>query len=823
MSAGPEIRFAPHNLGAEQGLLGAVMVDNSLFERVAWLDHESFFDPLHARFWELCADIIGSNGRADPITLRVHFGEDEFIDQVLTVRQYLGNLTALACVPSSIGAYARQVQEMATRRHLIVLAEDAIASAYDAKSATPLMAIVATLQEHLHGLAETSHASREIGFDAAVDQAIDMAAKAYTRKGALAGIPTGLDDLDRMMGGLQASDLIVLAGRPSMGKEQALDAPILMADGKWKSMSDLRLGDKLASPDREPSRVAAIFPQGIKQLFHVEFSDGRRAEAGAEHLWRVHYRSWDRPRILTTSEVEQKLKAKRYRGRLWLDLVSGDFGSEDGDQNTLDPYSLGSLLANGGMTGSQVSLTMPYEEITRAVVGGLVGHGVSVGSVYGLSQRLVGDGSKSGNFALNELRRLGLHGCRSEAKFIPPEYMRRTRASRMRLLAGLIDGDGWVGTFGALRYATSSPTLARDIVDLVRSLGGIATTSIKNPSYTYLGEILSGRPSHVINMMVPGLAPFLQVGMKRDRLSRGRTRSRRLTIKAVTPSRIAPAQCIRVTHTSSLYVTSDYVLTHNTALATNIAVTTARGTGRDPRTGEAFPVRHVHFFSQEMSAAQLAMRVISEVVEISSDKLRRGDVDERQIEHVLKSRDRLAKIPMTIDETGGITLAALAQKARRIKRRFDTGLIIVDYIQLMSGGSRSTGNRVQEISAITAGLKALAKELDVPILALSQLSRKVEERSDKRPQLADLRESGAIEQDADIVLFVYRDDYYLHREEPDESDFEAHAKWSDKVRNASGKAEVIIAKARHAATGRIELSFQAELTRFANLAKEQGG
>lgn len=470
-----EPRAVPYNIAAEQGLLGAVLLDNRLIERVATLKPDHFFDPMHSTIWQSICEITAGNGRADPVTLRAVFGDAAPVG-ALTATQYLASLaTTHACMPSSIGAYAAQIREMSLRRQIVVMAEDLSSIAHDQANGDRFPELLRTMASRLHDLLGTSGASAEVAFADAVDQALEAANSAYERQGALAGIPTGLVDLDRQMGGLQASDLIVLAGRPAMGK---------------------------------------------------------------------------------------------------------------------------------------------------------------------------------------------------------------------------------------------------------------------------------------------------------------------------------------------------------TAMATNIAVNTARGAGSDPRTGEAFNPRHVHFFSQEMSAVQLAMRVIADITEVPGDKLRRGDVTEGQITGVLRQRDKLKKIPMTIDESGGITLAALAQKARRIKRRYDTGLIIIDYIQLMSGSMGGGGsNRVQEITAITTGLKALAKELNVPIIALSQLSRKVEERSDKRPQLADLRESGSIEQDADVVLFVYRDDYYLHREEPDDTNFEEHAKWKDRMDRASGKAEVIIAKHRHAPTGVVELSFQAALTRFSNLAR----
>jgi replicative DNA helicase len=250
-----------------------------------------------------------------------------------------------------------------------------------------------------------------------------------------------------------------------------------------------------------------------------------------------------------------------------------------------------------------------------------------------------------------------------------------------------------------------------------------------------------------------------------------------------------------------------------TALATNIAFAAAKAA----KLVDGKYDGHVHFFSQEMTAAQLAMRQLSEQTTLSSERMRRGLITEAEFKVLDEVARSLGDLPYTIDETGGLTLAQLATKARRLKRQKRTSLIVIDYIQLMQGGPSSGQNRVQDITAITTGIKALAKELNVPILALSQLSRKVEERADKRPQLADLRDSGSIEQDADVVLFVFRDDYYLDREEPTQETPEWY-EWQAKMHTAKGKAEVIIGKQRHGSTGIVYMAFDAERTAFKDLA-----
>ena len=229
----------------------------------------------------------------------------------------------------------------------------------------------------------------------------------------------------------------------------------------------------------------------------------------------------------------------------------------------------------------------------------------------------------------------------------------------------------------------------------------------------------------------------------------------------------------------------------------------------------------VAFFSLEMSSEQLATRLLAEQAEISSFHIRRGDITAEQFEVVRDAADEINSIPLYIDDTGGISIGQMAARSRRLKRMEGLDLIVVDYLQLLTGGSRmkSSDNRVQEVSMITQGLKALAKELDVPVLALAQLSRQVEQRDDKRPQLSDLRESGSIEQDADVVMFVYREEYYKARMEPTEGT-EEHMKWQEEMEQLHGKAEVIVGKQRHGPIGTIKLSFRAELTKFGNLAEE---
>jgi replicative DNA helicase len=261
-----------------------------------------------------------------------------------------------------------------------------------------------------------------------------------------------------------------------------------------------------------------------------------------------------------------------------------------------------------------------------------------------------------------------------------------------------------------------------------------------------------------------------------------------------------------------------------TALATNIAYNIAKA-----HRGETRPDGHIEtvdggivgFFSLEMSAEQLATRIISERTGIPSSVIRRGGITEPDFESIKNVSIELQHLPFYVDETGGLSIAQLAARARRLKRQRGLDVLVIDYIQLLQGSSRRANeNRVQEVTEITTNLKALAKELNVPIVALSQLSRQVENRDDKRPQLSDLRESGSIEQDADVVLFVFREEYYLSNKEPRPGS-EEHLKWQTEMAAVHGKAEIIIGKQRHGPTGTVQLQFEAAVTRFDDLSRDE--
>ena len=472
-------RVAPHNIEAEQALLGAVLVNNDAFDRVSdFLRPEHFSEELHRRIFEIAAQLIRAGKIATPITLKTFLGEHDLGG--VTVPQYLARLAAEATTVINAADYGRAIYDLAMRRNLIGIGEDIVNTAYDSPIDVAPREQVEEAERRLYEIAEQGRYDGGFSsFSNSLTTAVDLAAKAYQRDGKLSGIATGLSKLDNMLGGLQASDLVIIAGRPGMGK----------------------------------TALATNIAFNIAKAYQFEL----------------------RP---------------------------------DGTHAT----------TNGGIVG---------------------------------------------------------------------------------------------------------------------------------------------------------------------------------------------------------------------------------------------------FFSLEMSAEQLATRIIAEQSSIPSYKIRRGDISEHEFHRIAEAAREMEMIPFYIDQTGGISIAQLTARARRLKRHAAClDVLVVDYLQLLSGSKTKGENRVQELTEITTGLKALAKELNAPIVALSQLSRQVESRDDKRPQLSDLRESGSIEQDADVVMFVFREEYYLNNREPKPGSPE-HATWMTDMERAHGIAEVIIGKQRHGPTGAIELQFEAEVTRFSNLANDE--
>lgn len=806
-----EARKAPHSLELEQAVLGALMIDDRALDRVIdFLRPQHFFEPLHGEIYETICNFVQSGKPTTPFALKAVFENRPTLADDLSVPQYLGRLVSAATTVHNIQAYGRELYGYAVRRALVVIGEDISAEAFDLAPGLDPNALIEEAEQKLYQIAEHhSQNSKAVSWRQASTKAIEMAAGAYQRGGGLSGLSTGFADLDAKLGGLAPTDLLILAGRPAMGKAQPLDAMVRTTTG-WKPMGDIKLGERLKSIDGRQSFVSGVFPQGVKPVYRVTFSDGRSTRCCGEHLWRVYYRDWDAPRILSTDEVREMLRRTRYIKRLWIDMApASDWGGRRDVNLPIDPWVLGALIGDGGLS-SGVRFTTASGQILRQMQARVCENTVIAENgryTYELSQwGRTFDGTQIIADTRRNLRGLGLMGCRSYEKFIPRQYLDAPPYQRIQLLRGLLDTDGWVEKHGTVRFSTSSAQLAIDVQELARSLGAWCSRKEKTARYIHHGESKVGRTAYVLTICHPNPKTLFSVDYKVDRAFK--IENRKMPVfTSIELDGEAECQCISVTHKSRLYFTDDYIVTHNTALATNIGWNVAKsGTP-------------IGFFSLEMSSEQLATRILAEQARIPSERIRRGMIDETEFRKLYDTQQEFAAIPFDIDARGGLKLPQLVASARRMKRQSGLGLLIVDYLQLIGGRQTSGGNRVQEITEITVGLKALAKELEVPVIALSQLSRKVEERQDKHPQLSDLRESGSIEQDADVVMFVYREEYYVEQAKPDEETTE-YGEWMSKMQRCHGKAEVIISKQRHGPIGTVEMAFEGQFTKFGNLARD---
>ena len=790
-------RLPPQHVEAEMALLGSMILDWRAAGDVlqVLVDPDVFSKPEHQSIYEVLVELYDKHQSSDIVQIQAKLQDKGIFEQVGGI-DYLVELGE--AVPSAASAvrYAELVRDKALLRKMIHTAGTILEDCHNCDE--PVVELFDKIESTIFEIAEKRSQDGTSALSVLLQETFD---KLEAQDGqVITGIETGFRDLDEMTNGMQPGELIIVAARPSMGKAQPLDAGVLTPAG-WTTMGELEVGDEVASVDGGPSRVDGVFEQGERQVYRVTLADGRSTECCAEHLWRVTYRDWEAPRVLETAELIRMLRKSRYRNRLFVEAFGGDFGDDTG--LPLDPYALGCLIGDGCLGGSSVRFS-GIDETVLSNLDDAIGPGMKRVAAGGCDFRLVQEGGASvagiQGVRLNPVKEalvgLGLWDRGASEKFIPAAYLRASRESRGRLLAGLIDTDGWVEGFGSLRFSSASKRLTRDVVSLMRSLGGTASYTVKQTSYVYEGRKRRGLPAYVCNLQHPDAGEFVTAPAKLERLRDAdggslRQRRRNLNIVSIEPTRMATTRCIAVSHPSHLYVTDGYTVTHNTAFALNVSEHIGAVTGRP-----------VGIFSLEMSKQQLAQRLLCSRSQVDSHRLRRNMLSRDDFGKLSHAVGELSEAPIYIDDTAGLTLMGLRAKARRMKQRYGIEALMVDYLQLMSNPSTKDG-RQNEVSAISRGVKALARELECPIICLSQLNRAAEQREGHRPRMSDLRESGSIEQDADVIMMLHREDYY-HRGDPEHVD--------------NNEAEVIVTKQRNGPTGTVRLVFDGGTTRFNNLA-----
>jgi replicative DNA helicase len=566
----------------------------------------------------------------------------------------------------------------------------------------------------------------------------------YERNQEITGVPTGFIDLDRQLAGLQPSNLVIIGGRPGTGKALALDTPIPTPTG-WTTMGDLRVGDDVIDATGQPCHVTYATPvMHDRPCYEVVFDDGSTIVADADHQWFAYDfvgQRTGRSRVVTTRQMVD--------GGVWT--------CGHGRPNWYIPLTR--------------PLDLPAADLPHDpyVVGGEIGvAGQQIRSVGRSSRRRTGPAAGDQRVLTRQLAEVS----------VPDAYLRASARQRLALLQGIADAAG-TRAKGRVELCLNDATLARQVRELLCSLGEKPGPISARP----LG-LPGGRSTMIWRL---GWAP---VAHHDRRASRSSVRTARRAITAIRPVPSVPVRCITVDSADHLYLAGESMVpTHNTSFALGLAAHAAL---------EAHTP--VLVFSLEMSHRELTQRLLCSEARVDATRMRNGKLLESDWPKISHAVGRLGEAPIFIDDNPHLTIMEIRAKARRLKSREGLGLIVIDYLQLMSGRSNAE-NRQVEVSEMSRGLKILARELNVPVIALSQLSRNLESRADKRPVLADLRESGSLEQDADVVIFLYRDEVY-NRETPDR-----------------GTAEVIVAKHRNGPIGVTHLAFLDHYTRFANMAR----
>lgn len=768
----------PHSTDAEHGVIGAVLVSHKAIDEVTSLKPEHFYVGAHREIFRVMMDMASSGKQIDVITLSETI-YDRGLSDVTGGLSYLAEIANNVPSAANVKRYAEIVQSKSIERQLLAAVEEiratvlAVGTTKDKlnKAQALVMAVSETRQQKQ---------PRRIG------EALNDYVATLERRhaGENRGLSTGLSTLDdRLGGGLQDGNLIIVAGRPSMGKAQPMDSKILLNDGKWKRFGDVCVGDSVASIDGSESIVTGVFPQGIKDVYVVRFSDGRSAKCCAEHLWSVMNRKWSAPRVMQTSEVIELLKKPSMKNRLYIDQVNGDFGA---DENLpIDPWILGAYLGDGDFCGASVRFTKDSIE-TIENLRSRIPNCLELTGIDGVHWRIKSKTWRGENPIRTGLEILGLKGLRSHEKFIPQQYLCASRDVRRDVLRGLLDTDGWVEKHGSVLFSSSSKKLSCGVQDLARSLGYFATMIEKETAFTNKGEKKSGMTAYKVTIAGHGKRELFLLSDKRDRCGFS-NRITRISFDSIEQDGKSDCQCISVSHKNKLYVTDDYTVTHNTAFSDNIAINVAKAGNQ------------AAIMSMEMTEIEQIDRVVAALGHVSLQDVIEARLDGVNGDKIFSAVGKLQELPLYIDEEAGLSVQAVMSKARQIKRKHGLRLLVVDALGIMDYDQNKA---VSELGQITKTLKGFAKEMSIPVVLLCQLSRKCEERPDKRPVISDLRDSGNIEQDADVVIMLYRDEYY----KPDTMD--------------KGIAEVLIRKNRQGKTGIVPLAFIGDQTRFEVLAGE---
>lgn len=768
----------PFSLEAEQAVLGAMMKAPEMIDLLATdISAKDFY-------WQDNADVFKAIMELNSLNRNIDF---------LTVGEHIGSLgngeggPAFAyCAeiqngtPSTANAeqYARIVRERSMDRALIAMAQDIHEIAHSTMQSEDKISQTQTKVLSLDVEAATNDTVNM--FDALVRH-MDVMDERFNGGDEIKGIATGHEEFDKHTGGLQDGSMYIIAGRPKMGKEQPLSSKVLMANGEFLTIGTVKVGDKIASVDGKESTIVGVYPQGIRNIYKITMTDGRSVEAGADHLWSINSCRFDGSRTVTTLELIDMLKKVRMQRRIKLAMHDGSFGCEK--EIGMDAWLLGYLLGDGGLSQSSVNFSAVEEYIINRVslVSGCTVKNVSPGNFRLTTKR------GQPNHITNALRSLGVMGKLSFEKFVPDVVFSADKNTRQKFLAGLLESDGWVEKKGSFFFSSSSEMLRDGVSKLVNSLGGYSSKTVKrNIFYVKNGERINARDSYQCTIKLKSLIDFIASPRILERLSVDYKISSP-GIESIEYVRDEEAACIKVSHDSELYVTDDYLVTHNTTLALGWCQHAATK-GK----------KKVMMYHLEMTEKQVMDKILAAEATVALDKLKSGAAMDESSAQIMAAISKLKDAHLDASYRSGYTMQQIRADARRKKRKDGLDLVMIDHLGLLNADDPKS-NQVMKITEISRQAKLMAKELNIPVILLSQLNRQLEQRPDKRPVPSDLRDSGALEQDADMIIFAYRDEVY------------------HKDTDRKGIAEIIIGAARDVSSETFFANFQGKYSRFVKL------
>ena len=801
-------RQPPQDQAAEQSVLGGMLMSkDAVADVLEALTSADFYRPAHALIFDAILDLYSRGEPADTVTVAAELDKSGSLGRIGGA-VYLHTLMATVPTAANAAFYAQIVAEKAILRRLVEAGTRIVQLGYGGNDGEmgggEVDEIVDRAQAELYDVTERRTSEDYVVLEELLQPTMDEIDAIAAQGGQSKGVPTGFADLDSLTNGLHPGQMIIVAARPGIGKALALDTPLVTPTG-WTTMGQVVAGDQLIGADGRPTMVLAVTDVLTdRPCFEVEFSDGEVIVADAEHQWRT----WD---AAQRDELET-VRGGRFGWPATARIAGGDGPSPRTTAELADSVYRGSRFNHAIPTCAPLVAADQSLPLDPWVLGFLLGcadrgadRGADQESDGGVAPRVVHCAASDREWVMKEFDRLGCHvlvGARAD-RFeldgledgwleldlhrrlrVPSAYLRGSAEQRLALVQGLMDCAGDVDRHGRYRWSTSTIELAHGIRELL-SAQGCATTMQRR----YLSHEGHPRPPvwEIAVRSRTGLARMPRKVCSAD--ARWHRDHETHFVVDVRPVPSVPVRCVQVDNHDHLYLAGRAMIpTHNSTLALDVA-------------RHASVKHHLTsaIFSLEMSKNEITMRLLSAEAGIRLSHMRAGTMNEQDWQKIVRRMSEISDAPLYIDDSPNMTMMEIRAKARRLKQRHDLKLVILDYLQLMTSGKR-VESRQQEVSEFSRQMKLLAKELEVPVIAISQLNRGPEQRTDKRPMLSDLRESGSLEQDADMVIMVHRPDAW----EADDP--------------RAGEADLIIAKHRNGPTTTIAVAHQLHYSRFADLA-----